>query len=151
MILIYIISLPRKNIMISINKLYGFIVKIICFHVEMESFSHVEYWIERTLPDHCSVYQVEIIAIMDVAEWLRYNVLTKAGISVSVLLIKKITYHCRKSVIQVIGHSNIPEHCNADKLARLGTSLKISVYLEVIMAQNVINEARYISDFYKII
>ena len=36
----------------------------------------------RRLPDTCSVYQAEILAIRDVAEWLRRNVVTNTGVNI---------------------------------------------------------------------
>ena len=103
--------------------------------------------IARRLPDHCSVFQAEILAIKEVAEWLRYNVLTKVGINIfcdsqaaiksldSVFLNSTSALSCRRSLnemaqqfdihrIWVPGHRNIPGNCKADELARLGTTLR---------------------------
>ena len=109
--------------------------------------------IARRLPDHCSVYQAEMMAIKEVAEWLRHNILTKIGINIfsdsqaaiksleSIFLNSKTALSCRKSLnemaeqfkihlIWVPGHRDIPGNCKADELARLGTTLQIPGSLE---------------------
>lgn len=105
------------------------------------------------LPDYCSVYQAEILAIAEVAKWLRCNVLTKVGINIfsdsqaaiksleSVFLNSTSALNCRKSLnemaqqfdihlIWVPGHRDIPGNCRADELARLGSTLRVPARLE---------------------
>ena len=90
---------------------------------------------------------------MEVAEWLKNNVLTKIRVNIfsdsqaaiksldSVFLNSKTALNCRRSLnemaeqfdihlIWVPGHRNIPGNSKADELARLGTTLQTPGYLE---------------------
>ena len=104
--------------------------------------------IARRLPDHCSVFQAEILAIRAAVDWLRYNVLTKVGVNIysdsqaaikslsNVFLTSRSALDCRRSLnemaeqfkihlIWMPGHRDIPGNCRADELARLGTTLHV--------------------------
>lgn len=100
------------------------------------------------LPDHCSVFQAEIIAIREGLLALKENVLTTREINIysdsqaalKSLQSPKITSKTVKTCIDVLielstyftinllwvpGHRDIEGNCKADELARLGTTLPI--------------------------
>jgi ribonuclease HI len=107
------------------------------------------------LPDHCSVYQAEVLAIKEVADWLGRNVLSTNVVNIfsdsqaavksmgSMFLNTITAQNCRASLnemakqfkirlIWVPGHSDIPGNCRADQLARLGTTLQVPARLECV-------------------
>lgn len=107
------------------------------------------------LPDHCSVYQAEVLAIKEVADWLGRNVLSTNAVNIfsdsqaavksmgSMFLNTITAQNCRASLnemakqfkirlIWVPGHRDIPGNCRADELARLGTTLQVPARLECV-------------------
>lgn len=109
----------------------------------------------RRLPDHCSVYQAEMLAIKEVADWLSCNVLSTTAVNIysdsqaavkslkSMFLKTRSALNCRTSLnemakqfdirlIWVPGHRDIPGNCKADELARLGTTLQVPTELECV-------------------
>jgi ribonuclease HI len=107
------------------------------------------------LPDHCSVYQAEVLAIKEVADWLGRNVLSTNAVNIysdsqaavkslgSMFLNTITAQNCRASLnemakqfkirlIWVPGHRNILGNCRADQLARLGTTLQVPARLECV-------------------
>ena len=104
--------------------------------------------IAHRLPDTCSVYQAEVMAIREVAIWLSRNVVTNIGVIIytdsqaairsleATSLNSQTALDCRRSLnemaqqfnihlIWVPGHRDIPGNCKADELARMGTTLQI--------------------------
>lgn len=100
------------------------------------------------LPDYCSVFQAEVVAINEVIDWLRYNTISTTDIVIftdSQAAIKSLgSVSCRSIVVQecqsslnemaehfnvqltwVPGHTDVPGNCTADELARKGTTLQI--------------------------
>lgn len=105
------------------------------------------------LPDHCSVFQAEMIAIGKVFSWLRNNVVTYTKVNIftdsqaaikslnSSTVNSKTVRKCLTSllvmseffqfrIIWVPGHSDIPGNCVADELARKGTALQAPCHME---------------------
>jgi ribonuclease HI len=100
------------------------------------------------LPDYCSVYQAEVIAIEEALTWLKHNVISSKDITIyvdsqaairsleSVSLTSRVALSCLSSLnemgehfnIQLIwvpGHSDVKGNCRADELARHGTTLQL--------------------------
>ena len=107
------------------------------------------------LPNHCSVFQAEILAIKEVLAWLRENVISSKDICIfsdSQAAIKSLdgvstnsrtAHDCRSSLLEmaqqfnihlcwVPGHRDIAGNCMADELAKKGTTLPISPEKELI-------------------
>jgi ribonuclease HI len=100
------------------------------------------------LPDHCSVFQAELIAINEAVDWMKYNVISVRDIGIftdsqaaikvlqSGFLTSKVALNCLSSLNEmaeqfniqftlVSGHFNITGNVRADGLARKGTSCRI--------------------------
>ncbi|XP_037943520.1 uncharacterized protein LOC119676353 [Teleopsis dalmanni] len=100
------------------------------------------------LPDHCSVFQAEVSAILEVSDWLKHNVSSVKFINIftdSQAAIKslnsstfnsRLVLNCLTSlmvmaeyfrirIIWVPGHRDIQGNCIADELARHGTTAQI--------------------------
>lgn len=98
------------------------------------------------LPDHCSVYQAEVIAIHEAANYLLQNEAQYREISIlsdsqaaikslnSVYLTSRVATSCRSALnelatrckvnlVWVPGHRDIPGNCMADELAKAGSAL----------------------------
>ena len=105
--------------------------------------------ISSRLPDHCSVFQAEVLAINTVVEWLARNVVSARHINIysdsqaaikslkSTIQTSKVSRKCKISLngisehfkvrlVWVPGHSNVPGNCKADELARRGTTETIT-------------------------
>lgn len=101
------------------------------------------------LPDHCSVFQAEVVAIQEAMQWLRINAISSTNIvllSDSQAALKSLEcvqttsrtlLSCHQSLMEiggqhnlhlcwVPGHRDIPGNCKADELARFGTTEQVS-------------------------
>ena len=100
------------------------------------------------LPNHCSVFQAEIMAIKEALSWLKKNVISARDIRIfsdsqaaiksleSTSINSLVALDCRSSLVEmaeqfnihlcwVPGHRDIPGNCKADELAKEGTTLPI--------------------------